>query len=78
MYGDKLIFADPHLNQKIDDDIQNFPTYSVNDLFLISIKELSSEITIGISISSINDLKQFTLDIKQLQGLCNGLIYYDE
>ena len=43
MYGDKLIFADPHLNQKIEQDEDNFPTYSVNDLFLMNVKELSSE-----------------------------------
>ena len=78
MYGDKLIFADPHLNQKIEQDEINFPTYSVNDLFLMSVKELSSEITIGVAIFSKQDFEQFFLDINWFAQICPGIIRYQE
>ena len=78
MCGDKLIFADPHLNQKIEDDEINFPTYSVNDLFLTNIKELSSQITIGVSINTNEDLKQFMLDMEWFNQICPGFITYKE
>ena len=78
MYGEKLIFADPHLNQKIEQDEVNFPTYSVNDLFLMSVKELSSEITIGVGIFTKQDFEQFFLDIKWFDQICPGFIRYQE
>lgn len=78
MYGEKLIFADPHLNQKIEQDEINFPTYSVNDLFLMSVKELSSEITIGVAIFSKQDFEQFFLDINWFAQICPGIIRYQE
>jgi hypothetical protein len=74
--GDKLIFADPHLNQKIDEDEQNFPTYIVNDLFLMSIKELSSEMTVGVAIFSLEELEQFLLDMEWFSQICPGFIGY--
>ena len=78
MYGEKLIFADPHLNQKVEQDEVNFPTYSVNDLFLMSVKELSSEITIGVGIFTKQDFEQFFLDIKWFDQICPGFIRYQE
>ena len=78
MYGDKLIFADPHLNQKVEQDEINFPSYSVNDLFLMSVKELSSEITIGVGIFTKQDFEQFFLDIKWFDQICPGFIRYQE
>ena len=78
MVGDKLIFADPHLNQKIETDEKKFPTYSVNDLFLMSIKELSSEITVGVAIFSKEDFLQFFLDIEWFNQICPGFIKYEE
>ena len=78
MCGDKLIFADPHLNQKIEVDEINFPTYLVNDLFLISPKELSSEITVGVSIFNKEELKQFLQDMENLQKVYPEFIKYQE
>ena len=53
--NNQLIYADPHLNQKAEDN--DISSYEVKDLFLLNIKELSSGITIGISINSSTDLK---------------------
>ena len=78
MKGDKLIFADPHFNQKIEEDEKNFPTYTVNDLFLMSIKELSSQITIGVGLNCKEELEQFILDMQWLSQICQGLIVYKE
>jgi len=52
---DKLIYADPHLNQKVGNDI--ISTYEVKDLYLLKIKDLSSGITIGININNSTDFK---------------------
>ena len=76
--GDKLIFADPHFNQKIERDEINFPSYSVNELYLMSIKELSSEITVGVGIFSKDDFEQFFMDLKWFGQICPGFIKYDE
>ena len=76
--GDKLIFADPHFNQNIDEDEINLPSYSVSDLFLMSIKELSGEITVGISIFNKEELEQFFKDMEWFKQICPGLIIYKE
>jgi hypothetical protein len=59
----KLIFADPHFNQNMEIDESNFPSYDINELFLISPKELSSELTVGVAITNKNDLEQFFDDL---------------
>ncbi len=51
----KLIYADPHLNQKAD--IFDFSSYEVKDLYLLDVKELSSSLTIGININNSTDFK---------------------
>ena len=76
MCGDKLILADPHLNQKMDEI--NFPTYLVNDLFLLSPKELSCEITLGITIFNKEEFKQFLEDMEKMIQICPGFIKYQE
>ena len=58
----KLIYADPHLNQKAD--ILDFSSYEVKDLYLLDVKELSSSLTIGIN---INDSTDFKILIYELQ-----------
>ena len=78
MSGDKLIFADPHFNQNIEEDEVNYPTYKVNELFLMSIKELSSQITIGVGINTKEDLEQFILDMQWFSQICPGLIEYKD
>lgn len=51
----KLIYADPHLNQKAENG--DISTYEIKDLYLLDIKELSSGITVGININNSTDLK---------------------
>ena len=51
----KLIYADPHLNQKAD--IFDISSYEVKDLYLLNVKELSSSLTIGININNSTDFK---------------------
>ena len=46
-------------------DESNFPSYDINELFLISPKELSSELTVGVAITNKNDLEQF-FDFEQV------------
>ena len=78
MNGDKLIFADPHLNQNLEEDENNFPTYSVNELYLTDIKELSSELTVGIGIFCKEDLELFLLDLEWFKQICPGFIGYKD
>ena len=77
MKGDKLIFADPHFNQNIEQDENNFPTYTVNELFKTTIKELSSELTVGVAIFSKEELDQFLLDLEWFKQICPNFIKYD-
>ena len=56
----KLIYADPHLNQKADND--DISSYEIKDLYLLPIKELSSAFTLGININNSTDLKMFIND----------------
>ena len=74
----KLIFADPHFNQNSETDEKNFPSYSINDLFLISVKEMSSELTVGVAISCQKDLEQFFNDLIQLKNINPDFIGFKE
>lgn len=57
----KLIYADPHLNQKIEDN--DITSYEIKDLFLLNVKDLSSGITLGININNSNDFKTLAYDL---------------
>ena len=74
----KLIFADPHFNQNLETDENNFPSYSINELFLTSIKELSSELTVGVFISSKNDLEQFLKDLSWFKTINPDFIGFQD
>ena len=61
----KLIFLDPHYNQQIDNDFEkNYESYYTENTYLLNIKELSSELTLGIGIYNFNQFKQFLEDLK--------------
>ena len=61
----KLIFFDPHYNQKITNDIEkDYESYYTENIYLLDIKDLSSELTLGIGIYNFNQFKQFLEDIK--------------
>ena len=77
MKGEKLIFADPHFNQNIEQDENNFPTYTVKEIFKTTTKELSSELTVGVAIFSKEELDQFLLDLQWFKQICPNFIKYD-
>ena len=58
----KLIYADPHLNQKADND--DISSYEIKDLYLLKIKDLSSGITIGININNSTDFQMLISDLQ--------------
>ena len=61
----KLIFFDPHYNQKITNDLEkDYESYYTENIYLLDIKDLSSELTLGIGIYNFNQFKQFLEDIK--------------
>ena len=62
----KLIFVDPHLNQKIENigNSSELLSYNITDLYLLDINELSSELTIGVNISNYEDLNFLLEDLK--------------
>ena len=61
----KLIFLDPHYNQQIDNDFEkNYESYYTENTYLLNIKELSSELTLGIGIYNFNQFKQLLEDLK--------------
>ena len=61
----KLIFFDPHYNQKITNDLEkDYESYYTENIYLLDIKDLSSELTLGIGIYNFNQFKQFLDDLK--------------
>ena len=74
----KLIFADPHFNQDQEKDEQKFPSYSINELFLMPIKEICSELTLGVTICSKNELEQFFDDLSWFKEINPEFIGFDE
>ena len=61
----KLLYVDPHLNQtSIKFDLTDILSYSVKDIYLMDIPEISSEITTGVLINSCEDLRLFFNDVK--------------
>ena len=76
--GNKLIFADPHCNQNSETDEINFPTYSINELFLMNVKEMTSELTVGVVISSKDDLEQFFKDLSWFKEISPDFIGFQD
>ena len=74
----KLIFADPHFNQDQEKDEQKFPSYSINELFLMPVKEICSELTLGVTICSKNDLEQLFDDLSWFKEINPEFIGFDE
>ena len=63
--NNKLIFFDPHYNQQINNDIEkNYESYFTENIYLLDIKNLSSELTLGIGLFSSNQFNQFLDDIQ--------------
>ena len=63
--NNKLIFFDPHYNQQINNDFEkNYESYSTDNIYLLDIKNLSSELTLGIGLFCLNQFNQFLEDIQ--------------
>ena len=72
--NNKLIFADPHYNQQITNDVdKDYQSYYTENLYLLDIKDMSSELILGIGIFNsvqftqfFDDLKWFSDNLKEL------------
>jgi hypothetical protein len=64
----KLIFADPHFNQKVEEYNDNLLSYNVPELYILKVNELSGELTLGIAISDLDDFKLLVEDLEYLSS----------
>ena len=63
--NNRLIFLDPHYNQQINNDFQkDYESYYTENIYLLDIKDLSSELTLGIGIFNSTNFMQFLEDLK--------------
>ena len=63
--NNKLIFVDPHYNQLITNNPdRDYESYYTDNLYLLDIKDLSSELTLGIGIYNALQFNQFLEDLK--------------
>ena len=61
----KLIFFDPHYNQELNNSFdKDYESYFTDNIYLLDIKDLSSELTLGVGIFNSNQFLQFLDDIK--------------
>ena len=61
----KLIFFDPHYNQELNNNFdKDYESYFTDNIYLLDIKDLSSELTLGVGIFNSNQFLQFLDDIK--------------
>ena len=72
--NNKLIFADPHYNQQITNDVdKDYESYYTENLYLLDIKDMSSELTLGIGIFNSVQFTQFFDDLKWFTDNLKGL-----
>ena len=62
----KLIFVDPHFNQKVEEYNDNLLSYNIPELYILNISELSGELTLGIAIYCLEDFKLLVEDLQYL------------
>jgi len=62
----RLIFADPHFNQKVEEYNDFLSSYNVPELYILNKSELSGELTLGIAIYDIDDFKVLIEDLEYL------------
>jgi hypothetical protein len=77
--GDKkLIFVDPHFNQKVEkfQDNSFLFSYNVPDLYILNVKELSGSLTLGIAIYCLEDFKLLLEDLNDInENFPNFIIF---
>ena len=60
----KLIFLDPHYNQELNNNFEmDYESYFTENIYLLDIKDLSSELTLGVGIFNSTQFLQFLDDI---------------
>ena len=63
--NNKLIFVDPHYNQQTTNNSdKDYESYYTDNLYLLDIKDLSEELTLGIGIFNSKHFTQLFDDIK--------------
>ena len=63
----KLLYLDPHSKQRaVDPESDEGQSYCVKYIYVLDPKELSSQLTFGIVINDMTDLRHFIEDIKAL------------
>ena len=75
-----MIFVDPHYNQQTENnDDRDYESYYNESLYLLDIKDLSSELTLGIGIFNcaqfiqfLDDLKWFNDNLKDINFITMG------
>ena len=76
--GKQLMYIDPHLNQpSIKGNLNDITSYEVKDIFIMDIKDISSELSTGVLINTISDLKTFFTDIDWFINNYPYFIKYD-
>ena len=73
----KLIFVDPHFNQKVEEYNNNLFSYNIPELYILNINELSGELTVGIAISDLDDFKLFVEDMEYLSNNFPNFIKFE-
>ena len=62
----KLIFVDPHFNQKVEEYKEFLLSYNIPELYILNVNELSGELTLGIAIYDLDDFKALMEDLENL------------
>ena len=73
----KLIFVDPHFNQKVEEYNNNLFSYNIPELYILNINELSGELTVGIAIFDLDDFKLFVEDMEYLSNNFPNFIRFE-
>ena len=64
----KLIFVDPHFNQKVEEYKDFLLSYNIPELYILNVNELSGELTLGIAIYDLDDFKILIEDLEYLSS----------
>lgn len=73
-----LILADPHISQKTEENSENYyKTYHTNDLYLLNIKDMRCQFSVGVGAFNAQQLNEFLEDAKWLSQNCKNFIKFE-
>lgn len=76
--NDKLIFVDPHYTQETKDNSeQYYETYFTENLYLLNIKEMRNQFSLGIGVFNNQQFNQFLEDAKWFSENFNNFIRFE-